>query len=233
MVALSAPQPRLAPALFLNRTLPRNHSRPVTVVDDTFYSLPKPRALGSPKPVMTPYVLPEDTGLHKLSSKPSCSPTKRRRGLTRNLSRSTRHRHCARSDCCINTFSRPLTSFDDLPWISALSIEPDSANPWDIADLSLLDTSEEESTGPGPIRRRKTSLRSNPLAPPPSKDEEDSFRVPLPFFRLHDFTDTAPQTPPPRHRFIPSDVAFHDLRPVLPSDVLEQPSWPTDVGTSP
>ncbi|PIL24040.1 hypothetical protein GSI_13791 [Ganoderma sinense ZZ0214-1] len=233
MVDLSAPQPRLAPALFPNRSLPRNQSRPLAIVDDTFYSLPKPRTIASPKPILTPYVLPEDSGLHKLSSKPPCSPTKRRRALNRNLPRSTRHRHCARSDCCINTFSRPLTSFDDLPWISALSIEPDSANPWDIADLSLLDTSEKESSGPGPVRRRKTSLRSNPLAQPRSKEEEDSWSVPLPFIRMYDFADPAPRTPPPKRRFSPSDVVFHDLHPVLPSEATEQPSRPTHVGASP
>lgn len=266
MVDLSAPQPRLAPALFPNRSLLRNQSRPVAIVDDTFYvslyaflwdalstppqSLPKPRTLGSPKPIPTSYVLSEDITLHKvsslyarsdglvltnaqLSSKPPCSPTKRRRVLNRNLSRSTRHRHCARSDCCINTFSRPLTSFDDLPWISALSIEPDTTNPWDIADLSLLGTSEEESSGPGPVRRRKTSLRSNPLAQPTSKDEEDQWTIPIPFLRLHDLADPTPQTPPPKRRFTPSDVVFHDLLPVLPSEVIEQPLRRTDVGMSP
>lgn len=168
----------------------------------------------------------------QLSSKPPCSPTKRRRVLNRNLSRSTRHRQCARSDCCINSFPRPITSFDDLPWISALSMEPDSVNTWDIADLSLLDTVGSESSGPGPVRRRKTSLRSNPLAQPPCKDNEDAFSMLLPF-RLHDFADEAPQTPPPRRRFTPSDVVFCDLRPVLPSDVIEQPSEVTGVDASP
>ena len=40
MVDLSIPQPRLAPALFPNRSLPRNQSRPVAIVDDTFYVSP-------------------------------------------------------------------------------------------------------------------------------------------------------------------------------------------------
>ncbi|EJF65904.1 hypothetical protein BD309DRAFT_848217 [Dichomitus squalens] len=230
MVDLTAPQPRLAPALFPNSPLSRKQSRPVAVVDDTFYSLPRPRALGSPPPLLSPYRVPEDGGIHNLSSKPPCSPTKRRRGL-RNLPRTARHRHCGRSDCCINTFPRSLTSLDDLPWISSLSIEPDSANSWDIADLSFLDVPvDEECTGPGPVRRRKTSLRPNPLGHVSSRNEEPSQPC-LPFMHLHQFADREPQTPPPRTRLVPSDVVFGGLYPVFPWDV-EEPSGPDDVDAS-
>ena len=153
-------------------------------------------------------------------SKPPCSPTKRRRGLARNLSRSARHRqcHCAPADCCINTIRGPLTSLDDLPWISALSIEPDPTNPWDVADLSLLDTAIEEerpSNGPGPVRRRKASPRLNPLAQP----RDESLEIPFPFISRTLFqSDVAPQTPQPRGRFRPSDVVFHRLHPILPTE---------------
>ena len=181
------------------------------------------------------YRLPEDVGPHKVRrlyaplpchilmspqlSKPPCSPTKRRRGASRNLSRSARQRHCARADCCIHTAARPLTSLDDLPWISALRIEPDPTNPWDIADLSCLNpTIEEEHTSSGPVRRRKTSLRLDPLAQP--KDEEMYCRdIPFPFIGRALFQDMTPQTPPPRDRFTPSNVFFHGLYPILPSEV--------------
>ena len=193
------------------------------------------------------YRLPEDVGPHKVCrlyaplpchilmspqlSKPPCSPTKRRRGLARNLSRSARHRHCARADCCINTTSGPLTSLDDLPWISALSIEPDHSNPWDIADLSLLDTAIEEevySSGPGPVRRRKSSLRKDHLAQTPMKAHKaPSSLVPFPFVRgtLFSQSDLLPHTPPPRDQFVPSEVIFQGIHPIFPSDI-EEPSRP-------
>ncbi|KAI0709294.1 hypothetical protein C8Q76DRAFT_104731 [Earliella scabrosa] len=236
MVDISAPQPRLAHATFPPRRATRTQSLPSAVADDTFYCAPRPLPLNSPPRLLSPYRLPEDAGLHKLS-KPLCSPTKRRRGLARNLSRAARHRHCARTECCINTISGPPTSLDDLPWISALSIEPDYANPWDIADLSLLDIAIEEepsSRGPGPVRRRKTPSRLHPLASPSKDDEVSPPVVAFPFVRRALFTqsDLTPQTPPPKIRFKPSEVTFHDLRPIFPSD-LEEPPRSIDVDVSP
>jgi hypothetical protein len=75
-----------------------------------------------------------------------------------------------------------------------------SINPWDIADLSQIVVEEPQSLvadvspGPGPIRRRKTSLRSNPLA-------------------LH---DPNPRTPSPQLN--QSRVHFHNLMPVFSCD---------------
>ena len=273
MVDISAPQPRLAHATFPPRRVTRTQSLPSAVADDTFYvsapppalltlshlsrtflqCAPRPLPLNSPPRLLSPYRLPEDAGLHKVSSlyarsdlpiltspqlsKPLCSPTKRRRGLARNLSRAARHRHCARTECCINTISGPPTSLDDLPWISALSIEPDYANPWDIADLSLLDIAIEEepsSRGPGPVRRRKTPSRLHPLASPSKDDEVSPPVAAFPFVRRALFTqsDLTPQTPPPKIRFKPSEVTFHDLRPIFPSD-LEEPPRSIDVDVSP
>ncbi|RDX56724.1 hypothetical protein OH76DRAFT_1451776 [Lentinus brumalis] len=226
MVHISAPQPHLAPAFRYARNPARTQSLPTAVADDTFFCIPQPQPMPSPPRLLSPYRLPEDAGLRKLS-KPPCSPTKRRRGAVRNLSRSARHRHCARADCCINTTSLPLTSLDDLPWISALSIEPDASNPWDIADLSLLDTAIEEQTpsrGPGPVRRRKSSLRMDPLTQSPViSDEAPSRLVPFPFARraLFSQSDLLPHTPPPRDRFVPSEVIFQGLRPIFPSDTEE------------
>lgn len=227
MVDISAPQPRLAPPIFTARRAPRTQSLPSAVADDTFYCAPR-LPINPPPRLLSPYRLPEDACLHKLS-KPSCSPTKKRR-VVRNLKRS-RHRSCARTDCCINTISRPLTSLDDLPWISALSIEPDHTNPWDIADLSLLDTTidEEISAGPGPVRRRKTSLRSDPLAQPTSEDDMDSSSiVAFPFVRRALFSETVTQTPLPKDRFDPSRVNFHGLHPIIPLDIEGPRSMETD-----
>ncbi|KAJ7632497.1 hypothetical protein FB45DRAFT_912601 [Roridomyces roridus] len=84
-----------------------------------------------------------------------------------------------------------LHPFDRLPWISALDVSPDVLDPIDIADLSQL-VVDDECGAPlsGPIRRRRTSLRSSPIALVP-KDP-----------------DTTPAS-----RFNPSRVLFHDLMP--------------------
>ncbi|KAI0721044.1 hypothetical protein C8T65DRAFT_705514 [Cerioporus squamosus] len=225
MVELAAPQPHLAPAFRYARPPARTQSLPTAVADDTFYCPPQPQSLSVPPRLLSPYCLPEDAGLRKVSSlyAPQAQGPPRN-----NLSRSVRPRHCARADCCINTACGPLTSLDDLPWISALSIEPDSSNPWDIADLSLLNTAIEEETrssGPGPVRRRKTSLRKDPLTQ--SGDEAASRLVPFPFARraLFSQSDLLPHTPPPRDRFVPSEVIFQGLHPIFPSDI-EQSSRP-------
>ena len=88
-------------------------------------------------------------------------------------------------------------AFDDLPWLSTLESAPEHTNPWDIADLSLIP--DTPSSASGPIRRRKTSLRSNPIA---------SDHSPALLLR-----DTLP-LPTPRSRFLPERVLFHNLMPV-------------------
>ena len=80
------------------------------------------------------------------------------------------------------------------------------------------------------MRRRKTSLRSNPLSHVSNRNEEVS-RPCIPFMHLRQFADREPQTPPPRTRFIPSDVVFQGLNPVFPSDV-DEPSRQDDVDAS-
>ena len=120
------------------------------------------------------------TKRRKASSKPSSSRSSRRRQT-----------HFPRQSTC-PFFSTPhVPVFDSLPWVSNLDVPPERLSPWDIADLSLLPVSDDEPTlggprlgpdyarmhthddsgsdeerlvpGVGPIRRRKTSLRSNPL----------------------------------------------------------------------
>ncbi|KAF8229521.1 hypothetical protein L208DRAFT_1401967 [Tricholoma matsutake] len=101
-------------------------------------------------------------------------------------------------------------SFDQLPWISALDTPQDSSSPWDIADLSQI----PDLPGPGPVRRRKTSLRSNPLALPPLQTQfpNDSSWVAGPTFPFCDTPISRSQTP--QTRFTPSRVLFRNLMPV-------------------
>ncbi|PPQ65319.1 hypothetical protein CVT24_011446 [Panaeolus cyanescens] len=91
---------------------------------------------------------------------------------------------------------RALHAFDDLPWRSTLDESPQFINPSDIADLSLISNS-------GPIRTRKSSLRSTPLSSPPPT----SPITPCDTSYLSRFL-----TPPPR--IIPSRVLFKNLMPV-------------------
>ncbi|KAI0374946.1 hypothetical protein BV20DRAFT_403650 [Pilatotrama ljubarskyi] len=218
MVPIISPKPRSAPAQLPNRPAPRGPSPPCDPADDPFYFVPDPRSLKSPPRLLSPFRLPEEAGRPKPAP---CSPTKRRRGVSSNLSRSGRRRHTARSECCINTFPRPITSLDELPWISALTIQPDFTDPWDIADLSLLNADwQAMSEGPGPVRRRKMSLRSDPLSQSSPKRAESPTPVSFPFAS----TDGAPQTPYPRSFADPSEVVFHALHPIFPSDVAYPPN---------
>ncbi|KAJ7740735.1 hypothetical protein DFH07DRAFT_1064177 [Mycena maculata] len=126
-----------------------------------------------------------------------CSPPHRRRSV-----RPPRRRHCARADCHIESALHP---FDRLPWISAMNISPDALDPMDIADLSQLVVDDPPpqcgavAPGSGPIRRRKTSLRSNPLAPKG--------------LTLH---ETTPYTP--LSHINHSRIHFHNLMPVFSCD---------------
>ncbi|KAF8959097.1 hypothetical protein BDZ97DRAFT_1426170 [Flammula alnicola] len=105
----------------------------------------------------------------------------------------------------------PSHVFDDLPWISTLDTAPEHLNPWDIADLSLISDSFSDplssSSGPGPVRRRKTSLRSSPIIS--AKNGSPGSSPPRETF----FPNSQPVSTPPS-RFIPSRVLFHHLMPV-------------------
>jgi hypothetical protein len=81
-----------------------------------------------------------------------------------------RRRHCQR-DCHFETIGAS-NFFDQLPWISAME-NSNQSNKHDIADLSQLDIlppSSRSISGPGPVRRRRTSPRSSPLAVTPARD---------------------------------------------------------------
>ncbi|KAJ6630615.1 hypothetical protein B0H10DRAFT_2172619 [Mycena sp. CBHHK59/15] len=164
-------------------------------VSATIYcsSLMTPPPLASQQPLQSPAQLRSPA--RSLSSAPQRRRTAR-----------SRRRHCPRAECHVES---TLHAFDTLPWISALDSPPDPLNPWDFADLSQIDVEEppsrcgdpmngELSPCSGPIRRRKTSLRSNPLAP----------RSP----NLHDLSF---HTPSPHNH---SRVLFHNLMPVFSCD---------------
>ncbi|KAF9036607.1 hypothetical protein BJ165DRAFT_586536 [Panaeolus papilionaceus] len=126
---------------------------------------------------------------------------------TKSASQSSRRRRL--SPRRVLPYATTPHAFDDLPWRSTLDESPQLVNPWDIADLSLIECSDESPNNLGPVRRRKTSLRSTPLAPPPSK------LSPTPIFP-NTARDTSYLsrflTPPPR--IIPSRVLFKNLMPV-------------------
>jgi hypothetical protein len=153
----------------------------------------------------------------KPRSPPPCTPTHRRRGPSIRISR--RRRHCARADCRIDT-SGAAMAFDRLPWISAMESTPEPSNTWDMADLSQLpadefSADESDASGPGPVRRRKTSLRANPLAPGPETPETSPLRLRMqPLDGAH--MSSSPRTPTSQ-TFDPSEIHFHDLLPVFPT----------------
>jgi hypothetical protein len=135
-----------------------------------------------------------------IPSPPTTSPQRRPKPSPQ----STRRRRLTR-ECRITPQPH---AFDDLPWIASLESSPDVTNPWDIADLSLLPVSplsELPDSGPGPVRRRKTSLRSSPLA-----SSKAISHLPIRDTSLL----SSPSLPTPRSRFTPSRVLFQNLMPV-------------------
>lgn len=149
-----------------------------------------------------------------------CSPiNKRRRNITFNAVRSPRRRHCLRTECPMSPLPGPAF-FDSIPWISQLEQTPDDVLPMDIADLSVPgdDCMRVEPPCSGPVRTRKASLRSNPLAHSPNRvsDYSPPDLHELPVYALLP-PDRVPSTPrtPVRGSFIPSEVQFCGLRPVL------------------
>ncbi|KAJ6546554.1 hypothetical protein DFH09DRAFT_1171358 [Mycena vulgaris] len=155
---------------------------------------PPPLVVSTPQRLQSPILL--DPRLRS-PARSHCSPPHRRR-----TARPRRRRHCARTDCPVESALHP---FDRLPWISAMDTLPDAFDPIDIADLSQLVVDDPLSQcgaappGSGPIRRRKTSLRSSPLAPKPPP--------------LHEIP---PHTPISHINH--SLIHFHNLMPVFSCD---------------
>ena len=166
--------------------------------------------------------LPAQLSTSKPSS--SCSSSKRRRG-TQGTSRTPRRRHCPRPDCI--TYVNGPNAFDKLPWISQVESEPtETANVWDIADLSLLP--DPPSSGVGPVRNRRTSASSRSGATPfggtvaeaqNAGSLSSSFRsrpqsLPLELLPAADSEALEPHTPP-GVSYNPYEATFVDLMPVF------------------
>ncbi|KAF8559819.1 hypothetical protein OG21DRAFT_1480542 [Imleria badia] len=219
MPAIIAPSPRL----------PTQHSDLLSQDPLTMHPIHS-RAFLSPPRLLSPIRLHDPPYLAFNSKSPTpCGSSHKRRAPSRLSARSTRRRrHVQRVDPTLDAFGRP-SIFDHLPWISALEV-PSPIN-CDIADLSQLPLNEDpvafSDTMPasGPVRRRKTSLRSNPLGNgPESPPSEPLHRQHPPIQRpARPFPD-CPRTPPPRVPFDPSRVTFHNLMPVFPRGV--NPSTP-------
>ncbi|KAJ7582872.1 hypothetical protein C8J56DRAFT_955949 [Mycena floridula] len=104
--------------------------------------------------------LPESLQSSSPPAPRACSPVRRNsRSCRRATSIRQQQRHCSLADCPIKSPSHP---FDQLSWISMMDTSPEDIDLSDIADLSLLPV-ERAGEGPGPIRRRRTSLRSENL----------------------------------------------------------------------
>jgi hypothetical protein len=147
--------------------------------------------------------------LSTLTSSAPCSTNTRRNTAFRDTQHHHHHRrHCLRSDCQFGSVGTSI--FDQLPWISALDQPQESLS--DIADLSQVATNKRsEIPMSGPIRRRRSSLRSNPLA-----TTEDARTLTLPFPR-REVLPSNPSTPRSRSRERSSRVRFQHLMPVLRS----------------
>ncbi|KAF5324828.1 hypothetical protein D9611_004256 [Ephemerocybe angulata] len=172
-------------------------------------------ALLQPQPIYAAH----PAGIHRLRSPihlvPTCSSPSRRR--TRPAPR--RRRPQIRAE-------RGPHAFDQLPWLSALEAAPEHTSPWDIADLSLLPAESED--GPGPVRRRKTSLRSNPMAAPCSPQSLPLPPSPSPAplspldtnsqFLFPCAPSPSPSPATPLARFNPSRILFRNLMPVSHCD---------------
>ena len=171
------------------------------------------------------------------SPTPQCTSNRRRRSAytTRSVGRS---RHCRLTDCSI-VCSGPA-AFDRIPWISMLeeSPEDDCLVPPCLGDKYSRPFERDCSVppSPGPIRSRKSSLRSAPfptdlaqLATPelvpstsfdsPLTELPYSLDSPLPT------DDDVLKTPPMRASVLPVDAGFHNLMPLAFADVHADENW--------
>ncbi|KAL5533122.1 hypothetical protein ACEPAF_4898 [Sanghuangporus sanghuang] len=190
-----------------------------------------------PPCLMSPIRLPERRARPPCPSSPTpqCTSGRRRRSAYATRS-SGRSRHCRLSDCSI-VCSGPAT-FDKIPWISMLDAEPedDRIIPLNLSDLPIRPCAKDSSTisGPGPIRSRKSSLRSAPfptdltqLATPELVPTTafDSPLTELPFSLDSPADDDVLKTPPMRPSVLPVDAGFHRLMPLAFADVHAEENW--------
>jgi hypothetical protein len=104
----------------------------------------------------------------------------------------------------------------------------ENVSPWDLADLSQIGDNDLVSSA-GPVRSRKSSLRSNPLARGNGSCPEESHSrrqstPPCDNYRL------SPPRTPLSHITSHSAIHFHNLMPVLPCyDSYNNESSPLNV----
>ncbi|KAF8844512.1 hypothetical protein BDN67DRAFT_1008030 [Paxillus ammoniavirescens] len=228
MPAIFAPSPRLAPRYntlqseILSHEVQPDH-RPFSHSMAPLQTITSRNFLSSPR-LLSPIILnePPYVALNAKSPTP-CGSAHKRRVPSRPSRSMRRRRHMQRVDCPFDSFGR-ASVLDQLPWISALEMPRGIG--CDIADLSQipvnedLDAFSEAVPASGPVRRRKTSLRSNPFG---NGHEAPNSEVPsrqlFPLHRPTDRVTICPKTPPPRIPFDPSRVIFHNLMPVFPHDL--------------
>jgi len=222
--ALHAPSPRRAASCAASQSA----ASPIVIANDPTYTFARCRSPCSPPSrLLSPIRLMDRRARPSCSASvsPLCSSTnpKRRRPHIRGP---IRHRHCKLPDCPV--VRDGLSVFDQLPWIPMVDQSP-TVDPWDIADLSQLtfERSNRPAKTTGPIRSRKSSLRSAPfpsdimpgVVSPPELSSllpSDSPLLELPFARARrlSFGDDRPSTPPPRTPVCLSEVDFRNLMPV-------------------
>ncbi|KAL4077169.1 hypothetical protein V8B97DRAFT_2004053 [Scleroderma yunnanense] len=219
MPDIASPSPRRACSsntLQLPEMLSQNQ-QPLRTPPQPFLPLAT-RTFVAPPRLLSPITLREAPYIALNSKSPTpCSGSLKRRGTAR-VSRTARRRlHLPRIDYSLDVFRRP-TIFDQLPWIATLDVPQNQG--WDIADLSQIPLKDDFFSFPhsapasGPVRHRKTSLRSNPLASatPTDPGADSPSLQPFPFHR----SPICPKTPPPHVPFDPSRVTFYNLMPVFP-----------------
>ncbi|KAF9652853.1 hypothetical protein BDM02DRAFT_2367450 [Thelephora ganbajun] len=141
---------------------------------------------------------------HPVSKSCSCNTSRKRRCQPIGSRSSRRPR---RQDCPLRFNPHDSSVFDHLPWVSILDAPAPRTNSWDIVDLSQLPV-DERSLLLGPIRRRKTSIRSVPFPPTPSSSPSSS-SVPFP---SSGYASRDARTPP-REIEPPSTIRFQGLLP--------------------
>ncbi|KAG1756569.1 uncharacterized protein EDB91DRAFT_1041576 [Suillus paluster] len=177
------------------------------------------RMILSPPRLLSPITLNEPRFRSMKSKSPMPCGAALRRGPTRaTRSMNKRRRFPPHIESPLDAIGR-TPMFDRLPWISTMDFPP-RFDLCDTADLSQLPVlSVEEPTfsdaipASGPVRRRKTSLRSNPLGNNPESELPSRQQFP---FQYPSCERDCPKTPPPRIPFDPTRVTFHDLMPVFP-----------------
>ncbi|KAI0797974.1 hypothetical protein C8Q75DRAFT_28394 [Abortiporus biennis] len=230
---LLSPQPRRASRSKAASSSP-HLSPPIYMTADISRRMAS-TGISSPARLMSPIQLIDPTTYGSSVAPPSgYVPSKRRRSAPK-TSRASRRKHCNFSDCIVS--SSNLSPFESLPWIAHLhKFTPQREHDlFDIADLSTLpigDTCSQQTSGIGPVRSPKSSLRSDPfsLGTPPSPQSQKketsppTERIEYPFCLPESFSL---QTPPPLERFDQDDPIFLNLMPVSRRGIASRASTPT------